>query len=180
MTSETSRSQHAAEILVAIAIVVAVAAVAWYLVSSGQGGYEHRHTCLICRLDRIDTHRRGEAVASRYDGNACSEWYPLHVEPDHLHIWVANPSFVILNKRGEPMGAGDNENRPGRAVWRLSPGEQQALYQHAADADEVKKILLSFRDTNVMRDRRDFAIVESLRIWMEGGFCGEWQPPALP
>jgi len=146
-----------------------------HLVLGSRAGYRQRHTCVVCRLERVDRNWRYWTTTSAYRKTACSQWYAANVEPAHRHVWAPNSSHVVFDFYGRAIGAGSNDERPGRAVWRLTPDEQIEVYRRLANPLEAKAIFLSLTDPAVMKDRQDFAIVASLRAWMESGFEGDWQ-----
>lgn len=145
-----------------------------HMLLGSNAGYRHRHTCVICRLERVDHNWQYSAKNSTYK---CSYWYPSHVEPTHEHVWSPNSAFVLLNFYGQAIGAGDNEERPGRAIWRLTPNEQIKVYQHFSNPLDAKTLFVSLLDPAVRQDRQDLVIVYSLREWIESEFSTKWERP---
>ncbi len=140
--------------------------------------YRHRHTCVVCRLERTDVTSPFGGKSSVFRETACSDWYAANVEPNHEHVWSGHSAMVILNAYDQAVGAADNVERPGRAVWRLTPEEQVEIYRHFPDPLKAKDVFVSLTSPQVMQDRRDLSIADSLGEWIDSDFPGEWEPPA--
>ena len=139
--------------------------------------HRHRHTCVICRLERTDVTSPFGQTTSTFRETSCSKWYAAHVEATHEHIWAANPTMQSVNAYGVVGGAGDNEARPGRVIWRLTPDEQMELYKHFSQPLQAKRLFISLTTPKVMRGRGDMAILGALQAWRDAGFTGGWEMP---
>ncbi|WP_339908067.1 hypothetical protein [Symmachiella dynata] len=135
----------------------------------------HRHTCAVCRLERTDVTSPLGQLTSTFRETSCSRWYAKHVEATHEHLWAANPTMQSIDSYGVVRGAGDNENRPGRVIWRLTPDAQIEIYKHFPKPLEAKQLFVSLTTPTVMRERHDFQILETLREWSDTGFAGRWE-----
>ncbi len=73
-------------------IVAAVLGVILVLaLGSYEAGTSLSHTCVLCRLGRVDTTLFGLTHSTFYE-NECSRWYPANVELSHAHIWEGEPA----------------------------------------------------------------------------------------
>lgn len=156
--------------LVAIVLVILTA-----MLLSTPAWQRHRHTCAICRLERTDVTSPLGQTTRTFRETSCSRWYAAHVEATHEHLWAANPTSQNVDALGVVRGAGDNEDRPGRVIWRLTPDEQVEIYKHFPQPLEAKRLFVSLTTPTVMRERNDFQILETLHAWSNTGFAGRWE-----
>ena len=159
-------------------MVVAVLILGHFLLSL-HAGDRRRHTCVICRLERVDYTWNYCPPTSRYNETSCSRWYPAHVEANHLHDWSPSGSIALINFYGQPIGFGDNFDSRGRAIWRIPPEAQIGIYEHFDDPIEAKRVFVSLTDKSLFPNRDDYLIMESLVAWVESGYAGIWQAPAI-
>ena len=159
------------------AIITVLLLLIGHMLLGSSAGYLHRHTCVICRLERVDYNWQYWANTSTYNKTKCCKWYQSHVEPTHEHVWSPNSAIVLFNFYGQAIGAGDNGGRPGRAIWRLTPDEQIKVYRHFPNPVDAKTLFVSLIDPAVMQDRQDFDIVNSVREWMDSQFSTKWNRP---
>ena len=138
-------------------------------------GVSARHTCVICRAQRADLIYFGKTWQSEYSETACTAWYRNNVEPAHKHVWVRSISVGIPNLYGQNIGIGTNHQRPGRAIWRLTPQEQISIYQHLPDPLEAKRLFISLAQPPATNGGNDLFILHNLRAWIDSGFNGSWQ-----
>ncbi len=107
---------HHHKILVFVILCLAIAVVGHLLLSS-HAANRRRHTCSICRLNRVDyTSTITGRVRSTSSESSCSKWYSANVESDHDHIWVRSSSIGLVNFYGQTIGVGDNNETPGRCT----------------------------------------------------------------
>ncbi len=158
------------------AVVAVVLVVVTAMLAGTPAWHRHRHTCVICRMERTDLTSPLGQTTSTFRETSCSKWYPAHVEATHDHLWAANPTMQSVNAYGEVGGAGDNEQRPGRAIWRLTPEEQVEIYEHFSQPLQAKRLFISLLSLKVMHGRGDMAILGELRAWRDAGFDGDWDP----
>ncbi len=157
------------------AVVAIVLVILTAMLLSTPAWQRHWHTCAICRLERTDVTSPLGQTTSTFRETSCSQWYAVHVEPTHEHLWAANPTMQSIDSYGVARGAGDNENRPGRVIWRLTPDEQVEIYKHFPQPLEAKQLFVSLTTPTVMRERNDFQILETLHAWSDTGFVGRWE-----
>jgi hypothetical protein len=136
-----------------------------------------RYTCVLCRLERVDTWRFGRE-ASRIEETVCSKWYREHVEAEHEHVWDRHTCSPHLNVLGRPVGVSCHLR--GHRIWLLRPEEQIGVYENLGDAEEAKALFLSLVDEEAIATHRDREIAWVLKEWVESGFDGLWQPPQEP
>lgn len=158
-------------------VVVVFAAILVHVFLGSIAGWRLRHTCVVCRLERIDFHWELRKATTEINETACSRWYSTNVEPNHDHDWSPSATTVWFNYYGQACGAGDNDECRGRAIRRLTPDDQIAVYQHFDDPFEAKALFVSLTDKSLFKDRFDFAIAESLRTWVQSGCVGRWHVP---
>lgn len=151
-----------------------------HLLLGSYAGSRHRHTCVVCRLERMDYNWRFESTTTSYQETSCSKWYSAHVEPMHDHVWSPSSTCVMLNFYHQTLGVSDSEGRPGRAIWRLTPEQQMMVYQNSKDPLETRNVFLSLVDSAIMQDRHDISIASSLRDWIDSGFSMPWRIPTRP
>ncbi len=161
------------------AVVFVILLILIALIIPGHHGYRYRHTCAICRLERIDYKWKYNSDTSTFNETACSKWYHTNVEATHQHIWIRSRTIVMINLFGEPMGAGDSSNRPGRAIWQLTPEQQITVYKNFPNSQDATVLFLSLVEPEMMKDRYDISTIESLRDWVEAGCVEEWEPPEI-
>src|SRR4051794_12609239 len=137
------------------------------------------HTCVICRLDRVDATCLGVTLPS-YDENECSRWYATHVERSHRHVWERGTCCYESNLLGMPRGVGC---RPGHyPIKLLDPATQMRAYQHFKDPLGAKKLFENLTDEKTHGDQidecdypdRGYLIVGALEGWESAGFPGTW------
>jgi hypothetical protein len=136
------------------------------------------HTCVICRLVRVETTRSGLKRLT-FDENECSRWYPKNVEPNHTHIWERGTCTTILDDSGRAIGHGC---RPGHyPIWLLPPSTQMNVYEHFKDRQKAKELFSNLTDAKTYSDRLDehdesrgHLIVKSITEWEAAGFPGIW------
>ncbi len=136
------------------------------------------HTCVVCRLNRVDA-SCFSLTRSTYHENECSQWYPTHVEPAHTHIWERGTCVSETNLLGHPMSVGC---RPGHYPIRLlDPTTQMHVYQHFKDPLEAKKLFESLTDAKSFNDRLDehdddrgHLTARAIQEWEAVGFPGTW------
>jgi hypothetical protein len=136
------------------------------------------HTCIACRLTRVDYTCFGFTRPAYYE-NECSQWYPSHVEAVHAHVWERGTCRYTCNLLGMPVSFG---------CWvvqtpfqTLDPSTQMQVYQHFKDPLEAKKLFesLSYEKTRDVRldaqdeDRRHFTM-RAIYQWEAKGFPGTW------
>ncbi len=157
--------------------------IAFFLVmlalSSCPGVSRLSHTCVICRLGRVDSDYLG-STHSRYFENECSRWYAAHVEPVHEHIWEPGTCRSTSNLLGQPLSVGCRVGH--YPIWLLPPSTQMRVYQHFQEPREAKKLFASLTDEKTYQDRideddedRGHLMVDALRAWDEAGFPGTWE-----
>lgn len=174
---QTERPVSRATILQCVAVIVFVLIVCQILLGS-YAGNRLRHTCAVCRLNRVDyTSRLLGTTKTTYDESDCSVWYQTNVEAEHGHIWVRSPTMALLDFYGQTIGVGDNEETPGRVIWRLSSKEQIDIYKHASDPMEARHLFESLAEPTSQTENKDFEILHSLREWIDSGFAGDWKSP---
>jgi hypothetical protein len=154
------------------AILVVVLIVLLAQIPAGITYHRARYTCVICRANRLDYVYRRKPWTSEYMETACTLWYRENVEAAHTHVWSRSEASTSFNLYGQATGAFDNSDRPGRAIWRLTPDNQLALYKQAGDPLELRDLFVSLMDRKTMSKCHDLLIVESLRTWMAVGFEG--------
>ncbi len=154
------------------AILVMVLLVLLALIPTGVTYHRARYMCVICRANRLDYVYCRKPWSSKYTETACTQWYRENVQATHTHMWSRSAASTIFNLYGQAIGALDNSDRPGRAIWRLTPGDQIALYERFEDPVELKNVFINFMDPKTMSDRHDLLVVDSLLVWMEMGFEG--------
>lgn len=137
-----------------------------------------RHTCVICRLYRVDTMCLG-LTHSAYSETDCSLWYSAHVEPMHAHVWERGTCSYMSNLLGYSFGVGCS---PGRfPIVLLSPTTQLKVYQCFRDPLEAKALFADLTDSKTHDDRLDeddvdrgHLTVEAIKAWEVAGFPGTW------
>lgn len=158
-------------------VAILLALVVGHFLLSGHAGNRRRHTCAVCRLERIDYMSKLTGTTSTYRESTCSKWYQGNIESSHNHVWVRASTIALLNFYGQTIGIGDNESVPGRVIWRLDPDEQLELYRHFHDPIAARALFVSFTDPDMLVNRRDFAVLGSLREWIDADYSGSWQLP---
>jgi hypothetical protein len=137
------------------------------------------HTCVLCRLGRVDATCLG-LTRSNYYENECSRWYAAHVEPSHEHVWERGTCCYESNLLGMPLSVGC---RPGHyPIRKLDPDTQLRVYQHFGDPLEAKKLFAGLTDEKTHDDRidefdyedRGHLTVRALKEWEAAGFPGTW------
>ena len=136
------------------------------------------HTCVACRLTRVDATCLGLTRSSCYP-NECSQWYSDHVEPAHAHVWERGTCQYSSNLIGMPVSVGC---RPGHYPIRLlDPSTQMRVYQHFKDPLQAKALFESLTDEKTHDDRLDeddedrgHLMVRAIDEWEAQGFPGEW------
>lgn len=137
-----------------------------------------RHTCVVCRLSRLDTTAFG-LTRSAYAETDCSRWYAAHVEPRHDHLWERGTCRSTGNLIGMPMSVGGS---PGRfPIHGLPTSVQKEVYRHFADPREAKRLFAGLTDARTRDDRLDEGdfdrgrlTVDALEAWASAGFPGTW------
>jgi hypothetical protein len=136
------------------------------------------HTCVACRLDRVDATCFGFARSTYYE-NECSLWYAAHVEPVHAHTWERGTCCYESNLLGKPLSVGC---RPGHYPIRLlDSSTQMRVYQHFKDRLEAKRLFESLTDEKTYNDRleededRGHLTVRALQAWEAEGFPDTWE-----
>ncbi|MHC5538626.1 hypothetical protein ACYOEI_10425 [Singulisphaera rosea] len=137
-----------------------------------------RHTCVICRLERVDAECLG-LLRSSYAETECSLWYAAHVEPKHTHIWERSACRSRSNLFGLPMSvACQSGSFP---ILLLSPTTQLKAYQRFQDPREAKKVFANLTEAKTHDDWLDDAgehqallTVYAIEAWEEAGFPGAW------
>lgn len=152
----------------------------FHLLLGSYAGDRHRHTCVVCRLERTDNNWKFFSSTSTFQHSSCSKWYSENVEPSHDHAWVPSPAFTLVNYYHQSTGAGDNDDQPGRAIWKLTPDEQLLVYQNSDVPREVKDTFLNLMEPSALLNRDDLEIVNSMRDWIDGGFSRPWHVPVQP
>ncbi|HEV3162593.1 MAG TPA: hypothetical protein VGZ22_01035 [Isosphaeraceae bacterium] len=136
------------------------------------------HTCVTCRLTRVDATCFG-FTHSTYYPNECSQWYAAHVEPAHAHVWERGTCEYTSNLLGKPLFVGCN---PGHyPILLLEPSTQMRAYQHFKDPLEAKRLFESLTDEKTYNDRLDAEdddrgelTVRAIQEWESHGFPGTW------
>lgn len=136
------------------------------------------HTCVACRLARVDATCLGFTRSSYYP-NECTQWYSGHVEPEHAHVWERGTCLYTSNLLGLPMSVGCS---PGRYPIRLlDPSTQMRVYQHFKDPLQAKALFESLTDEKTHDDRLDeddedrgHLMVRAMNEWEAQGFPGTW------
>lgn len=73
--------------------------------------WERGWTCVVCRMERIDSRILGVAQ-SNFRPNECSRWYAEHVEPSHAHAWAR----MAGRDRAQPARGQETPRKPGRCA----------------------------------------------------------------
>ena len=149
------------------------------VVASGIQVSRLSHTCVACRLGRVDASCLG-LTRSTYHENECSRWYSAHVESTHDHVWERGTCRYASNLLGRPVSVGC---RPGHYPIRLlDPTTQMQVYQHFKDPLEAKKLFEGLTDEKTHDDRLDdddedrgHLVVRAIKEWAAGGFPGSWE-----
>jgi hypothetical protein len=136
------------------------------------------HTCVACRITRVDATCLGLTGFTLYP-NECSQWYSAHVEPKHAHVWERGTCEYTSNVLGMPVSVSCS---PGRFPIRLlHPSTQMRAYQHFEDPLEAKKLFESLTDEKTHDDRLDehdddrgHLTVRAIKEWESEGFPGTW------
>jgi hypothetical protein len=136
------------------------------------------HTCVACRLTRVDATCFGLTRSTYYE-NECSRWYSAHVEPVHAHVWERGTCRYTSNLLGAPVSVGC---RPGHYPIRLlDPSTQMQVYLHFKDPLEAKKLFESLTDEKTHDDQLDehdedrgHLMVRAIQQWEAEGFPGTW------
>ena len=158
-----------------MAFIIAAASAA-SLVTTGAyfiTGYHDLWTCALCRQNRTDYVYLGITWKSVRRDTSCSRWYRQNVEVSHEHIWIHARSSAIRNVFGQRFGAIDRDP-DGRMIWKLSPDDQIAIYQHLPNVADGKEIFrrLAKPDEHVSND--DLRTFEQLDKWKCLGYRGRW------
>ena len=125
-----------------IAVTCLGIALLTHLFLIGHATNRRHYTCAICRLNRVDyTSVITGRVRNSFRESSCSKWYRDNIESDHEHIWVRSSTIGLVNFYGQTVGVGDNDETPGRVIWRLSPDQQIELYKHFDDPLQAKRLL---------------------------------------
>jgi hypothetical protein len=90
---------------------------------------------------------------------------------------VRASTIALLNFYGQTIGVADNESVPGRVIWRIDPDQQIALYKHFRDPKDARALFVSLTDPEMLVNRRDFAVLRSLRAWIDADYSGPLQLP---
>jgi hypothetical protein len=160
-----------------IFVVLTLVIAAVLVVPTVQARLRSHYTCALCRLDREDNAWQLFGTTSTFRENACSRWYPQHVEADHEHVWARGASVGIVNYFGQTIGVGDNFDRPGRLIWRLTHEEQIAVYQHFPDPEDAQDVFHTLLDPVVVESDQDRLLFDELKAWIESGFAGDFHNP---
>jgi hypothetical protein len=161
-----------------VIMALIVGGLVFLALGSIEAGSSLSHTCVLCRLGRVDTTWFG-LTRSTFHENECSRWYAANVEPNHTHIWERGTCETILNGLAQPVGVGC---RPGHYPIRLlDPSTQMHAYQHFHDRQKAKDLFRNLTDAKTFDDRleEDFQskghlIVRSMEEWEVAGFPGTW------
>lgn len=134
------------------------------------------HSCVICRLNRVDS-TLFHFTRSAYQPTECSRWYAEHVEPSHAHAWGRWPCGRVENLLGGRMGFRCGFGHP---IHTLPSHSQMRVYQHFEDPLEAKRLFegLAARPRDGRADERGVGharnVVEALMVWETRGFPGNW------
>lgn len=137
-------------------------------------GQHVRHTCGLCRLNQTKYVYLGHTWGTVYIETACSTWFNDHVDRDHDHIWLHPRAIAMRDLYGNAFGCADYDP-PGRAIWRLTPDEQLAIYQHLSDASEGRELFLLLADRASKTGGQDYQIVNQLELWRAWDYRGDWR-----
>src|SRR3954471_3543829 len=137
------------------------------------------HTCVLCRLNRVDSSCLGLTLPSYYE-NECSRWYEAHVERSHGHIWEQGTCCYETNLLGMPRSVGCS---PGHYPIRLlDPATQKRVYEHFKDPLDAKALFAGLTDAKTHHDQidefdfwdRGHLTVRAIEDWEASGFPGTW------
>jgi hypothetical protein len=161
-----------------ITLAIFAAVVFFVILGSIEAGSTLKYTCVLCRLDRVDTTLFG-LNRSAYRPNKCSRWYWKHVEPSHVHVWERGTCRTLLNALALPMGVGCRPECC--AIWQVPPSTQMEVYRHFSDRQRAKELFLSLTAARSGNDRlasdsqsKGTLIARSIIEWEMAGFAGTW------
>lgn len=161
-------------LFVACVIIIVLA----HLLLSSHAINRRYYTCALCRASRIDhTSELTGRTRSVFGESSCSKWYQANIEPDHNHLWVRSSTVGLINFYGQTIGVADNDEMPGRVIWKLSPDQQIAFYKHIDDPVRARTLFTGLAQPEALVDRNDFSILHSLRQWADSDFQGQWHGP---
>ncbi len=137
------------------------------------------YTCAVCRLTRLDAKGLGLTYSTYYP-NACSQWYPKHVEPVHSHIWEAGTCQYTRTLMGTPLSVSCSSGH--YPIQLLPPSTQMRAYQHFKNPLLAKALFESLTDEKTLNDRLDeddedrgSLTVTALIKWEAAAFPGTWE-----
>lgn len=171
---QVGNRNKALALLVACVIIIVVA----HLLLSSHAVSRRYYTCATCRTSRIDyTSELTSRTHSVLTQSLCSKWYQANIESHHNHLWVRSSTVGLINYYGQTIGVSDNDEMPGRVIWKLSPDQQLELYKHFDDPLRAKTLFTGLAQPEALVDRNDFSVLNSLRQWADSGFQEQWHGP---
>jgi hypothetical protein len=161
-----------------VLVIGFIGSVVLLLLATADAGSRSDSTCVLCRLNRIDTRFFG-VTRSSYEENDCTRWYHAHVDPAHAHIWERGSCTTLLNGIGIPIGVRCAAGY--FPILSLDPSTQLRVYQHFPDPKRAKALFASLTHERADRERRERGvestgelIVRALNDWDASGFPGSW------
>lgn len=177
-SSLATRRRPSHSVIVRFVVTAFLLLIIAHLLLSSEAGHRRRFTCAVCRLNRVDDSSKFTGTATRFQESTCSKWYPANIESSHDHVWVRSSTIAILNYYGQTIGIGDNDEVPGRVIWRLTPEQQVSVYKRFSDPMEAKALFTSLTAPDIVTNHRDFDALASLRNWMDSASSEPWQSDA--